>query len=151
MFVTEVPGPDRSRTYTCKHHTSVHCGNNLWNNSPFCIEMLDYSLDIVKHYLWNNSPFSAYNCWIKALTLYNTISNTTPVADPGFPVGGGAPTRWGAPTSDAYTFQWKRTWKWKKLILLGGTHHGPPAGSANELTILHTDVGLVLEHSKTGH
>ena len=32
----------------------------------------------------------------------------------------GAPTRWGVPTSDAYTFQQKCMQKRKKLILLRG-------------------------------
>ena len=46
--------------------------------------------------------------------------NLIAVADPGFPVGGGGPTHWGAPTSDAYTFWQKCMQKRKKLILLGG-------------------------------
>ena len=44
-----------------------------------------------------------------------------PVADPGFPIGG-APTLWGAPTSNVYTFWQKHMRKRKKLILLGGGH-----------------------------
>ena len=43
------------------------------------------------------------------------------VADPGFPVGGGADPLGGAPTSDAYTFWQKCMQKQKKWILLGGT------------------------------
>ena len=45
-----------------------------------------------------------------------------PVADPGFPVGGG-----GAPTSDVGTFWQKCMRKRKNWILLGGAHaDGPP-------------------------
>ena len=40
--------------------------------------------------------------------------------------GGGAPTHWGAPTSDMYTFWQKHMQKRKKLILLGGSASGAP-------------------------
>ena len=44
-----------------------------------------------------------------------------------FPLGGGgAPTHWGAPTSDMYTFRQKRMRKRKKLILLGGRAPAAP-------------------------
>ena len=50
-----------------------------------------------------------------------------PVADPGFPVGGGAEPLGGAPTSDVGAFQQKR----KNLIMLGGARRRRPPGSAN--------------------
>ena len=54
------------------------------------------------------------------------------VADPGFPVGGGAPT------SNAYTFQQKCMRKRKKLILLGGGAAAPPE-SANGFSFIVTE------------
>ena len=54
----------------------------------------------------------------KAMNAFKTYLT---VADPGFPIGG-ALTRRGAPTSDAYTFWQKR----KKLILLGGGRRRRP-------------------------
>ena len=78
-------------------------------------------------------------CSIKVAPTFKTvILPHTSVADPGFPVGGGAPNRWGAPTSDVYTFCQKRMRKRKKLILLGGGGGGgagsAPPGSANALS-----------------
>ena len=50
-----------------------------------------------------------------------------------FSLGGGAPRRWGVPTSDAGTFWWKCMRKQKNWILLGDGDHMPaaPPGSAN--------------------
>ena len=51
-------------------------------------------------------------------------STGSSMADPGFPAGGALTRCGGAPTSDAYTFWWKRMRKWKKWILLGGALFG---------------------------
>ena len=40
-------------------------------------------------------------------------------------------SHWGAPTSDAGTFQWKCMRKWKNWILLGGGVPAAPPGSPN--------------------
>ena len=62
----------------------------------------------------------------------------TAVAGPGFPVSGG-PSRWGAPTSNAGTFQQKHMQKLNNWILLGGAPVVPP-GSANGLNSLKVSV-----------
>ena len=77
------------------------------------------------------------------------------MADPGFPVGGGADPLGGAPTSDAYTFRRKRMRKRKKSILLGGEGAragGAPPGSANGITVfsitrtlLHVFINIILQ------
>ena len=70
------------------------------------------------------------------------IIGANTVADPGFPVGGGA-TRWGVPTSDAYTFWQKLMGKRKKWILLGGGGAGgAPPGSANVIVKMTNHVHL---------
>ena len=57
------------------------------------------------------------------------------MADPGFPVGG-APTRWGAPTSDIYTFRQKHMRKTKEIDPVGEAHAGDaPPGSTNGLYV----------------
>ena len=83
-----------------------------------------------------SAPYS--DCDTQVCRLISHILYT--VADPGFPIGG-APTCWGAPTSDAYTFQQKCMRKQKKLILLGGgggTHWRHPPGSVNDIHVLES-------------
>ena len=64
----------------------------------------------------------------------NWFYGSSAVADPGFPIGGGgAPSHWGALTSDMGTFQQKTYAKTKELDPVGGRAPAAAPGSANDL------------------
>ena len=123
-------GPHKSLMFQhgCPHHWKPPGRMYFYNTSTKFKQSIKYFFAIHTLIVMFKSSF-AYTAHISGLVS---------VADPGFPVGG-APTHWGVPTSDAYTFRQKRMRKRKKWILLGGRRRRPldPAMSLTSIFFMH--------------
>ena len=81
------------------------------------------------------------------LVIINGFVNIIPVADPGFPVGGG-----GALTSNVGAFWQKHMRKQKNWILLGGGRSpAAPPGSANESNLSCEGRNYYTFHNRVGY